>query len=101
MAGYSAPLENNARDIALEVNIPMSHMDHPDVNSGGRLKNPVAAQKEMASQNDREIYDCLLNKCVLTKFPSSSSPWSKDVGDVKACGASSRGKTVRWRDRRS
>jgi hypothetical protein len=27
MADYSAPLENDGRDIALEVNIPMSQMD--------------------------------------------------------------------------
>jgi hypothetical protein len=52
MADYSAPLENNGRDIALEVNIPMSHMDHPDVNSDGLLKNQWRAKKWPATLAD-------------------------------------------------
>jgi hypothetical protein len=46
MADYSAPLEHDGGNIALEVNIPMSHMDHFDVNSNGRLKNQWRRKKK-------------------------------------------------------
>ena len=38
--------KNDGGDIALEVNIPMSYMDHPDVNSDGRLKNQWRRKKK-------------------------------------------------------
>jgi hypothetical protein len=33
LENYSAPVKTNPGDITPEVNIPVSHMDHPNVNS--------------------------------------------------------------------